>query len=97
MTDKQKIRFQQEIIDKLEKENSDLRQQLEAKLANDLDIDSETLHNLMHELQTAITEYKQLAEETTRLNNEYKSHIKEIKNIKEKCEKDLTKFVKNLE
>lgn len=97
MTDKQKIKFQQEIIDKLEKENSDLKQQLESKSANETDKDSENMRNMMHELQTAVKEYKLLIAETTELNNEYKSHIQEIKNIKAKCEKDLTKFVKNLE
>lgn len=78
MTDKQKIQFQQQLIERLEKENS------------------EPVRKLVRELQNAIAKYKVLTDQTIKLNKEYQSHIKEIKTIKARYQKDLAKFVKEL-
>lgn len=78
MTDKQKIQFQQQLIERLEKENT------------------EPVRKLVRELQSAIAKYKVLTNQTTKLNKEYQSHIKEIKTIKARYQKDLAKFVKEL-
>ncbi len=78
MTDKQKIQFQQQLIERLEKENS------------------EPVRKLVRELQSAIAKYKVLTDQTIKLNKEYQSHIKEIKTIKARYQKDLAKFVKEL-
>lgn len=78
MTDKQKIQFQQQLIERLEKENS------------------EPVRKLVRELQSTIAKYKVLTDQTTKLNKEYQSHIKEIKTIKARYQKDLAKFVKEL-
>lgn len=95
MTDKQKINLQQEIIDKLEKENASLKNQL-------LDIETLNQHHnsdneddLIDELQKAIMKYNSLIEEVNILKDEYKSHIDEIKDIKDKYLSDLSKLVKN--
>lgn len=78
MTDKQKIQFQQQLIERLEKENS------------------EPVRKLVRELQSAIAKYKVLTDQTIKLNKEYQSHIKELKTIKARYQKDLAKFVKEL-
>lgn len=78
MTDKQKIQFQQQLIERLEKENS------------------EPVRKLVRELQSAIAKYKILTDQTIKLNKEYQSHIKELKTIKARYQKDLAKFVKEL-
>lgn len=78
MTDKQKIQFQQQLIERLEKENS------------------EPVRKLVRELQSAIAKYKVLTDQTIKLNKEYQAHIKEIKTIKARYQKDLAKFVKEL-
>ncbi len=78
MTDKQKIKYLEQIIEKSENE------------------DSKIVQTLMRELQTTIKKYKELTAQTTKLNNEYKSHIKEIKDMKAKYKKELSKFVKGL-
>ena len=95
MTDKQKINLQQEIIDKLEKENASLKNQL-------LDIETLNQHHnsdneddLIDELQKAIVKYNSLIKEVNILKDEYKSHIDEIKDIKDKYLADLSKLVKN--
>lgn len=78
MTDKQKIQFQQQLIERLEKENS------------------EPVRKLVRELQSTIAKYKVLTDQTIKLNKEYQSHIKELKTIKARYQKDLAKFVKEL-
>lgn len=96
MTDKQKIKFQQEIIDKLENEILNLKQQLESKTIDVSDTSYKNEYDMKIELQAAIDEYNKLSDETARLNMEYKSLIEGIKNIRTKYEKDLENFVKNL-
>lgn len=78
MTDKEKVKYLEQIIEKSEKE------------------DTKIVQTLVRELQATIKKYKELAAQTTKLNNEYKSHIKEIKDMKAKYKKEMSKFVNGL-
>lgn len=83
-----KIKMQQEIIDKLSRENEELKEQLEFERAKP-DLMIHKAKEMMELLEEKKNEYEYLVAELKELKEKYRSQLKEFKELKIKYRKHI--------